>query len=93
MSYADLSEILSDGIEHQPFSICPSPNGTYTDHAYTAFQTVASTRVGSLHHASFPFQMLTVLSPFATRWAFPISDYYGDSVPLELSFRRESQVP
>lgn len=37
VSYADLSEILSDGIKHQPFSICPSPNGTYTDHAYTAF--------------------------------------------------------
>jgi hypothetical protein len=36
------------------FSICPSPNGTYADHAYTAFQTVASTRGGSLHRASDP---------------------------------------
>jgi hypothetical protein len=61
--------------------------------AYTAFQTVTSIRVGSLHHASDPFQMLPVLSPFAKCWAFPSSDYYDDSVPLEVSFRRESHVP
>ncbi len=61
--------------------------------ASTAFQTVASTRVGFLHHASDPFQMLPVLSPFARSWAFPSSNYYDDSVPLELSSRRESQVP
>ena len=54
---------------------------------------MTSTRVGSLHHASLPFQMLPVLSPFARCWAFPSSDDYDDSVPLAVAFRRESQVP
>ena len=33
------------------------------------------------------------LSPFAMEWAFPTSDYYGDSVTLGLAPVRPSRVP
>jgi hypothetical protein len=91
VSYADLFEILSDGIKHQPFFICPSPNGTYP------FERIPLSRPWHPLESALcithliPAEMHTVLSSFATYWDFPRSDYYDDSVPLEVSFRRQSQ--
>ena len=41
----------------------------------------------------FPFKRPVRLSPFALGWAFPIADYYGDSVALGLAPGRRSHVP
>ena len=60
----------------------------------SALQWTTSTRFRSscISHP-LAFEMSPSLSPFAMWWAFPTSDYYGDSVTLGLAPFRPSHVP
>jgi hypothetical protein len=88
---------LADSSEFGTFPTAPPQTGraTFISIRLSSFQWPSSSLM--LEHRRIPRRSLVYplynLFPFATYQAFPGSDYYGNSVAMNLSVFRRSRIP